>query len=87
MLRPSGDQTGFVSFFGSNVKRVGMPRPSSILQISLVLVCGSDRLAATCFSSGEREGVLKRPGSPTVPRGWPVRSNHTNWSFRSPPES
>src|SRR5262245_44337409 len=63
MLLPSGDQTGAVSSFASNVKRVETPRASSISQSSGVFARGSN-WSATCFSSGEKESRMWWPASP-----------------------
>src|SRR5262245_18341595 len=53
MRVPSGDHTGETSLAGSNVNRERLPPPSSINQISSLLLCASRRASATRLSSGE----------------------------------
>src|SRR5215813_6307722 len=82
MRLPSGDHTGLISFAGSKVNRDGVLRARSINQISADTVCGSTRLTATRFSSGESRGPLsiddRADGPPTNANCFPARSNQVS---------
>src|SRR5688572_17058468 len=74
MRPPSGDQTGVASSTGSNVNRPAVSPSRSITQTSTFDVFASAMSTATRWPSGDKEGLNIRPGRPTVPSSFPLRS-------------
>src|SRR4051812_40088658 len=82
MRLPSGDHAASQSAAGSEVSRAPIPRVNSYTHISDAKrpprpgrAC---RLTATRVPSRERATVLYRPGSPTIPKAFPDRSNQVS---------
>ena len=76
-VRLLGDQTGLMLRPGLEVNRLGTPRSTSSIQRSVPT--GLPRDTAIRRPSGDRRKKPLNAGSPTAPRGFPLRSTHRNW--------
>src|ERR1039458_10043525 len=78
MVPPSRDQTGFVSSWGSNVKRALLFLCKSKIHKSTFFALLQMLSKATRRPSGEIEGLATMPAEPTPPSSLPASSNHVN---------